>query len=85
MGDVDGNGEVAFNDFLILAQNFGQTVADHTSGDIDCNGEVTFNDFLILAQNFGQSASAAAIPEPSSFSLLSLAGLGLVLFRRRTF
>jgi len=83
LGDIDGSGDVAFADFLILSQNFGQTATDHTTGDIDCSGDVAFADFLVLSQNFGQVVGAQAVPEPSSLALLGFAGLGLGFFRRR--
>ena len=71
MGDIDGSGDVAFPDFLILSTNFGQQVADHTAGDLNCSGDVAFADFLILSANFGQTVSgAAAVPEPTGFALL---------------
>ena len=66
-GDIDGNGTVAFADFLILSAAFGSMVDPPGSGaDLDGNGEVGFSDFLILSANFGQSiapaAQAAAMP-----------------------
>jgi len=85
MGDIDGSGDVAFADFLILSQNFGQAATDHASGDIDCSGDVAFADFLILSQNFGQTVGGAqSVPEPSGLLLLGLAGmLGGFVRRRR--
>ena len=71
MGDIDGSGDVAFADFLVLSANFGQAVADHTAGDIDCSGDVAFSDFLILSSNFGQTVGAtASVPEPGCNWLL---------------
>lgn len=84
MGDIDGSGDVAFADFLILSQNFGQTGTDHRTGDIDCSGEVAFADFLILSLNFGQTVGGAqSVPEPSGAVLHALAALSLGLVRRR--
>ena len=76
-GDLDGDGTVAFPDFLVLSASFGQNVESYIAGDIDCDGQVAFADFLLLSANFGQSSGvmAAAVPEPSG---LSLALLGLV-------
>ena len=83
-GDLDGNGEVTFLDFLVLAENFGAAATDHTTGDIDCSGEVGFLDFLILAENFGSSvARAESVPEPSSLTLLGFVFLFAGYFRRR--
>lgn len=54
IGDADNNGEVAFADFLILADNFGKVVdAAFEEGDFDGNGTIDFADFLILSDNFG--------------------------------
>ncbi len=84
LGDIDGSGDVAFADFLILSSNFGQAAVDHTTGDIDCSGDVAFADFLVLSSNFGQTVGGAqSVPEPSGLSLLAFAGLMIVGLRRR--
>ena len=86
LGDLDGDGEVAFADFLILSGNFGTSVSTYDEGDIDCNGEVDFADFLALSGNFGETLGAAAqsVPEPTG-GLLTFVGLmgGLLMFRRK--
>ena len=82
-GDLDGNNEVDFPDFLVLSSNFGNPVDGYEDGDIDCGGDVGFPDFLILSANFGQSAAAAAsIPEPST-NVLAMFGVILALSSRR--
>lgn len=53
MGDLNGDDEVGFADFLILSKNFGLP-GDATDGDLDQDGNVTFEDFLLLAANFGE-------------------------------
>ena len=56
-GDANGDREVNFADFLILAHNYGkQRDAVFAEGDFDNNGAVNFADFLILSENFGQRA-----------------------------
>jgi hypothetical protein len=85
-GDLDGSGTVGFSDFLLLADNFGEQVATYSQGDIDCNGSVEFADFLKLSENFGKSLgspSAAAVPEPTGFGLISIAMVIGLCSRRR--
>ena len=76
-GDIDGDGSVGFSDFLVLSDNFGESVESHVQGDIDCSGDVQFADFLVLSNNFGTTVGAtSAVPEPSAGLLL---GFGLML------
>lgn len=83
-GDVNGDGEVSFADFLVLSENFGRDDdVSHRDGDIDCNGEVSFGDFLILSENFGTSVGAASVPEPSGLTILGALGITLYIVRRR--
>lgn len=84
-GDIDGDGQVAFADFLVLSANFGTEVDGSSQGDIDCSGDVQFADFLILSSNFGTSVGAAAsVPEPSSSVLLLISCLFGLMLRRRS-
>lgn len=53
-GDIDGDGEVGFGDFLQLSQTFGKRVDVGRGGDLDGDGHVAFADFLLLARNFGK-------------------------------
>ena len=87
-GDLNGNGDVAFADFLVLSDNFGDpTKTSYSDGNIDLMDDVAFADFLVLSANFGKTpaaaGTAAAVPEPSSLALLSLGGLLAALTRRR--
>jgi len=52
--DFDGNGQVAFADFLLFAQVFGSEMGFDVRFDLDRDGVVGFNDFLIFATAFGQ-------------------------------
>ncbi len=83
LGDINGNGEVGFDDFLVLSQNFGQSVDDHTMGDLDCDGSVQFADFLILSANFGTTTEALAVPEPSGAFTAAFTIVLLLLRHRR--
>jgi|GEM_PF-3444374 len=83
-GDIDGNGEVGFTDFLSLSANFGNP-GKFEQGDLDCDGAVDFPDFLILSRNFGNTSPAetANAPEPDSgISVLLGAILALSFWRR---
>jgi ELWxxDGT repeat protein len=54
-GDANGDGKVDFQDFLLLAKNFGESVEGGSrAGDFDGNGVVNFRDFILLANNFGR-------------------------------
>ena len=71
-GDIDGNGDVDFSDFLTVSRNFGNEGGSYLTGDINRDGVTEFEDFLIVAGNFNADAigtlrnncwdSAAAIP-----------------------
>ncbi len=75
-GDADGSGDVQFDDFVLLSENFGQP-GTWTEGDFDGDGLVQFGDFVDLAESFGEfvfspfsASTAAAVPEPSTGWLL---------------
>ena len=51
--DFDGDGRVAFGDFLLFAQAFGAQAVD-VPFDLDGDNVVGFGDFLIFASAFGQ-------------------------------
>lgn len=69
-GDLDGDGEVVFDDFLKLSNNFGTHLPSYADGNINLEGGIDFADFLILSENFGMggeltNGALAAVPEPS--------------------
>jgi hypothetical protein len=56
-GDLDGNNEVSFSDFLLFVGAFGKRTADvgfNPLADINGNGTVDFPDFLVFVRFFGQ-------------------------------
>ena len=53
--DANVDGSTNFQDFRILASNFGKEDAVFADGDFDGDGRVSFLDFLVLAQNFGKT------------------------------
>ncbi|MCY3736711.1 MAG: collagenase [Gemmatimonadaceae bacterium] len=53
--DFDGDGEVGFADFFLLAEAFG---GSDPRFDLDDSGEVDFADFFLFAESFGQPARA---------------------------
>jgi gluconolactonase len=84
-GDLDGNGDISFPDFLRLSTNFGAQTSIYTDGDINLKDGVTFDDFLVLSENFGQTPSnkaAAAVPEPAGILIATSCFLGVLKWRR---
>ena len=72
-GDLDGNGDVSFADFLVLSANFGTDLRSYADGNIDLNDGIEFADFLVLSNNFGMTAQGvAAVPEPFGLVLMAL-------------
>ena len=54
-GDANQDNQIDFQDFLILAEHFGEEDAVFAEGDFDGDGRVSFLDFLVLAESFGKS------------------------------
>ena len=78
-GDYNGDGEVDAADYTVWRDNLGNAAVPPGSGaDGDGDGNVTPLDYDFWADNYGNSnnssaSAAAAVPEPSSLILLSLA------------
>lgn len=64
--DFDGDGSVAFSDFLAFANRFGET--DQTpefdpAFDLDSDGSIGFGDFLQFASAFGTTGQPQLFPD----------------------
>ncbi len=92
-GDVDGDRDIDFTDFLMLQVGYGITSGAHRcDGDLDDDGDVDFQDFLILQVHFGadqadhafgsSSSLITAVPEPSTLALAVGAVITIALGRR---
>ncbi len=88
-GDADGDGDVDGDDYVILAQHFGTSVAGGPSvGDFNDDGVVNGDDYVILATYFGThaggspSAMSVSVPEPGLPLVPGLLSLGLLRRRR---
>ncbi len=89
-GDINLDGIVDGRDAAEFARYYGMpSGGTWTTGDFDFDGAITSADLAILQAHLGQSIavsqSAAAVPEPSSFSLFALGLLAATVtsFRRR--
>ena len=55
-GDIDGDGVVGMDDYVILMWSYGTDVTPNTGGDLNGDGLVNAADFVILAGDFGCGA-----------------------------
>jgi autotransporter-associated beta strand protein len=80
-GDSDLDGDVDFNDFLVLQNSFNQTNTRFDQGNYNYDGTTDFNDFLILQNNFGQAVAGITAPMVSAAeyaSVMSITSSGAV-------
>jgi hypothetical protein len=89
-GDVNGNGVVDINDYVIIRDNFNGTGKSKATGDLNGDTVVNFTDFRVWKNNRTGGVGADAglelalgqhVPEPSS---LVLAALGVAVLVRVT-
>ncbi len=85
-GDATGDGIVDVADLGIVGANFGCTDCTAAEGDFTGDGNVDVADLGILGANWSAAqaagSAAALVPEPATAGLV-LAGLPLLLRRRR--
>ncbi len=58
LGDCDGDRDVDYDDFIVLAGAYGSSSGDPAfvqATDFDADGDVDYDDFIILAGNYGKS------------------------------
>ena len=72
-GDANADGVVDFSDYIILESNFGKC-GNASQGDFTGDGKVDFDDYLVLESNFGV---AAAVPEPTTMTIICLAAVAI--------
>ena len=66
-GDINLDGDVDFDDLLVVAQNYNATTGGWVMGNIDGLSGIHFGDLLLMAQNYGFSAIDVS-SDVSSFS-----------------
>lgn len=64
-GDLDGDGVVGFEDFVVLSMNYGGTSDSYVHGNVDLRNGVDFADFIALSANYGKTVErTVSVPEP---------------------
>jgi hypothetical protein len=87
-GDANLDANVDASDLSILRSNLGNSFGtpNWALGDFNGDGNVDASDLSLIRSNLGLSGSDgqfSAVPEPSSFFLLALCGVGGMLVKRR--
>jgi autotransporter-associated beta strand protein len=98
LGDANLDGTVNAEDYTPFSHNIGQTGMSWDDGDFNYDGTVNAEDYTPFSHNIGQFASLAAsagplepannlslanVPEPATFGLVVLAGVGALGRRSR--
>jgi endonuclease/exonuclease/phosphatase family metal-dependent hydrolase len=86
LGDANGDGMVDVNDLNIVLNNLGTTSSLRANGNFDGAATIDLTDLNDVLNNLGMGATGGgaalqATPEPSSLSVV--AGIGILLLKRR--
>jgi hypothetical protein len=63
--DFDGDGKIAFSDFLLFVSAYGTSKGDDSYQDrfdLDADQQIRFSDFIIFAQGFGSDGKQWHVP-----------------------
>ena len=71
-GDVNRDGQVSILDMVLVARQFGKTVAANSAVDVNGDGVISILDLIIVASHLGESTDAAA---PSVLDFNGIVGL----------
>ena len=84
LGDANRDGVVSAADYSAVQTYFGNVGGEGLFGDANGDGVVSASDYSCIQANFGNTAPASSedgVPEPATFLVLVIGGLGLL--RRR--
>jgi hypothetical protein len=92
-GDTDLNGKVDADDYFNIDKGFSSRndpipLTGYRNGDFDYNGKIDSDDYFLIDKAFAlqgpvlSGIGSAAVPEPGTLGLLSIAALGMMRRRR---
>ena len=75
------NKVINFADFVLMANNFGQSDTGWGEGNFNLDSVTNFTDFVELANHFGMTFPSTQVPEPDVMAMLCV-GVLAALHRR---
>jgi formylglycine-generating enzyme len=87
LGDANKDGTVNVADLTLLLNNYNKTGMVWANGDFNYDGTVNVADLTALLDNYNQTSgtvAGTAVPEPSSITMLGIAGILLCWWRKRS-